>query len=125
MLKLVAATVLLCALGVALVGRGGDRGDAEGCLEDEGAVVTQSDFFRRAVGDHPLARLADDHVVDVRLDGESAIVFFADDEETALDVMRVASLINLYAPERLGNIVVGWNEYPLEAAAATVRGCLD
>lgn len=124
MVKLVAVGAAVCAVIYVLAGRGGEA-DARDCLKDAGATVTKSTLFRDLVGDHPLARNADEHTVDVHLAEASAVVVFMDDEETANEMVTLFNYAGPYTVEKVKGNVVAWTDEPEPATASTIRNCVD
>ena len=124
MVKLVAIGAVVCAVIFVLAGRGGEA-DARDCLKDAGATVAKSSLFRELVGDHPLARNADEHTVDVQLGEATAVVVFMDDEETAGDMASLFSYVGPYNVERVNKNVVAWTDEPSADTASKIRACVD
>jgi hypothetical protein len=124
MVKLVAIGAAAVAVLFLLAGRGSEA-DAKNCLKDAGATVSQSTLFRELIGDHPLSRSGDEHVVDVQLAEASAVVVFAGDEETAGEMAGLFTYASPYPAERLKENVVVWTDDPSAATASKIRDCVD
>lgn len=124
MVKLVLIGAAACAVIFLLAGRGSEA-SAKDCLEDAGATVTKSTLFRDLVGDEPLGRGADEHVVDVHLAEASAVVVFTGDEQTAAEMVGLFSYAGPYSVERVKANVVAWTDEPSAATASTIRKCVD